>query len=53
MTSKSLGVVDAASNLVEYWSANTYTSYWDPKMLLDPILRTEINKGVMVQNPGY
>lgn len=53
VTSKSLGKVDAANNLEEYWSAVTYASYWDPKMYLDPIYTSEINKGVMVQNPGY
>lgn len=42
-----------AASLVTYWSAVTYSSYWDPKMYLEPFPQGEINKGVIVQNPGY
>lgn len=42
-----------AANLVNYWIAVTYTKFWSPRMFLDPILQSEINKGVAVQNPGY
>jgi len=38
---------------VSYWMANTYVSYWHPKMYLEPFHQTEVNKGIMVQNPGY
>lgn len=40
-------------SLIHYWNANTYISYWNPKMYLEPIPQSEINKGIIVQNPGY
>jgi len=45
--------VDIASNLINYWSAVTFTSYWNPKMFLEPFPIAETNKGNIVQNPGY
>jgi len=39
--------------LVSYWDAVTFTSYWNPKMYLEPIPQQEVNKGIIVQNPGY
>ena len=30
-----------------------YTAVWSPKQYLNPIPQTEINKGYLVQNPGY
>jgi hypothetical protein len=42
-----------AANLVNYWNAVTYTKFWSPRMFMDPIPQSEINKGVAVQNPGY
>jgi hypothetical protein len=42
-----------AANLVNYWNAVTYTKFWSPRMFLDPIPQSEINKGIAVQNPGY
>jgi len=39
--------------LVSYWDTNTYVSYWNPKMYLEPIPQTEVNKGIIHQNPGY
>jgi hypothetical protein len=42
-----------AESLIHYWNANTYTCYWHPKMYLEPIPQSEINKGIIVQNPGY
>jgi len=42
-----------ASHLVSYWSAITYSKYWNARMFLDPILQSEINKQIAVQNPGY
>ena len=42
-----------ATSLVTYWSAITYTSYWNPKMYLEPFPQGEVNKGTITQNPGY
>lgn len=42
-----------AANLVNYWNAVTYTKFWSPRMFLDAIPQSEINKGIAVQNPGY
>ena len=39
--------------LISYWDANSYVSYWNPKMYLEPIPQSEVNKGIIVQNPGY
>ena len=39
--------------LVSYWDALTYVAYWNPKMYLEPIPQSEVNKGIIVQNPGY
>ncbi|MDR0542793.1 MAG: RagB/SusD family nutrient uptake outer membrane protein [Dysgonamonadaceae bacterium] len=39
--------------LISYWDANSYVAYWNPKMYLEPIPQKEVNKGIMVQNPGY
>jgi hypothetical protein len=36
-----------------YYDAGVYTSYWAPKMFLEPIPQSEVNKLVIVQNPGY
>lgn len=43
----------SASALIEYWDANAYVTYWHPKMFLEPFLQEEVNKGIIVQNPGY
>ena len=40
-------------SLVSYWDAVTFTTYWNPKMYLEPIPQQEVNKGIIVQNPGY
>ena len=47
------GSFNLASGLESYWDAVVYTSYWNPKMYLEPIPQSEINKGTLVQNPGY
>ena len=39
--------------LISYWDAVSYTSYWNPKMYLEPIPQSEVNKGIIIQNPGY
>lgn len=36
-----------------YWNANTFRSTWHPRMFLEPFPQYEINKGYIVQNPGY
>jgi len=41
------------ATMVAYWDANTYVAYWNPKMYMEPIPQTEVNKGIIVQNPGY
>ena len=30
-----------------------FNSYWTDAMFLEPFPQTEINKGTLVQNPGY
>lgn len=40
-------------SLMRYWDANTYIGFWHPKMYLEPFPQTEVNKGIIVQNPGY
>lgn len=40
-------------SLLQYWDANTYIGYWHPKMYLEPFPQTEVNKGIIIQNPGY
>jgi len=45
--------IPANFNNKSYWSAVTFTSYWNPKMYLEPFPITEVNKGIIVQNPGY
>jgi len=39
--------------MISYWDAYSYTGYWHPKWFLEPFLQTEVNKGCIVQNPGY
>ncbi len=47
------GTTNFLSNLASYWDANTYIGFWHPKMYLEPFPQSEINKGVITQNPGY
>ena len=42
-----------SGNLISYWDANTWVSYWSPKMYMEPIPQSEVNKKIVVQNPGY
>lgn len=46
-------VVNVLQSLESYWDSNTYVGYWHPKMYLEPFPQTEVNKGTIVQNPGY
>lgn len=40
-------------NLLTYYDQVVFNAYWSPKMYLDPFPQDEINKGVLIQNPGY
>jgi len=51
--SKTGGNYNLPDALISYWDANTYVAYWNPKMYLEPIPQSEVNKGIIVQNPGY
>ncbi len=39
--------------LISYWDAYSYTGYWHPKWFLEPFRQDEVNKGIIIQNPGY
>jgi len=41
------------STLINYYMAKTYTAYWNDKMHLEPFPQSEVNKGAVIQNPGY
>ena len=41
------------SGYSNFYDNVVYTTYWDPKMYLLPIPQAEIDRGVVVQNPGY
>lgn len=41
------------SDMYTYWNAEAYTAYWHPKMFLEPFHQDEVNKGFVIQNPGY
>ena len=43
----------AAKWVETYWDAVAYESFWSDAMFLEPFPQTEINKGTIVQNPGY
>ncbi|WP_423126657.1 RagB/SusD family nutrient uptake outer membrane protein [Gaoshiqia sp. Z1-71] len=47
------GSNNLAVNLESYWDAVSYTAFWSPRMYLEPIPQSEVNKGISVQNPGY
>ena len=49
-TTDGLNTMDA---LISYWDAYSYTGYWHPKWFLEPFRQDEVNKGIIVQNPGY
>lgn len=48
-----IGSLQTMDALVSYWDAYSFTGYWHPKWFLEPFLQTEVNKGIIVQNPGY
>ena len=45
--------VNLATNLISYWNAVAYQAFFLPRMMLEPIPQGEVNKLVVVQNPGY
>ena len=45
--------INLPSNLISYWNAVAYTWIWNPRMMLEPIPQSEVNKLIVVQNPGY
>ncbi|MDE6446065.1 MAG: RagB/SusD family nutrient uptake outer membrane protein [Alistipes sp.] len=47
------GSFNLPEGLESYWDAVAYESTWNPRMYLEPIPQSEINKGMLVQNPGY
>lgn len=47
------GADNTMAALISYWDAYSYTGYWHPKWFLEPFQQTEVNKGIIVQNPGY
>lgn len=42
-----------ASKIVSYWEAEHYVAFWSPAMFLEPFPQNEVNKGNIIQNPGY
>lgn len=38
---------------VNYYDAVVYQAYWAPKMFLEPFPQSEVNKLIIIQNPGY
>lgn len=48
-----VGSLQTMDALVSYWDAYSFTGYWHPKWFLEPFFQTEVNKGIIVQNPGY
>ena len=41
------------SKIDTYWEAEYYVAFWSPTMYLEPFPQTEVNKGLIIQNPGY
>lgn len=41
------------ADILSYTNNNTLSPYWNAKMYLEPIPLSEINKRILVQNPGY
>lgn len=47
------GSISTQYNNTNYQRTLLYTAYWAPKEYLCPFPQTEVNKGIIVQNPGY
>ncbi|MVT08844.1 RagB/SusD family nutrient uptake outer membrane protein [Chitinophaga tropicalis] len=41
------------SGNTDYEEATLYQGFWAPRQYLNPFPQTEINKGTLIQNPGY
>ncbi|MDP4186704.1 MAG: RagB/SusD family nutrient uptake outer membrane protein [Bacteroidota bacterium] len=41
------------TNNVNYYDFVLYQGFWAPKEYLNPFPQSEINKGILIQNPGY
>lgn len=48
-----IGTNNTMDALVSYWDAFAFDQYWHPKMFLEPFNQSEVNKGIIAQNPGY
>ena len=47
------GTNNTMDALISYWDAFAFDQYWHPKMFLEPFNQSEVNKGIIAQNPGY
>lgn len=50
---KQTPIENIGSRLDNYWDAVTYNAFWADYMYLEPFPQSEVNKGFLVQNPGY
>ena len=41
------------STIDTWWETEYYVAFWSPIMYLEPFPQTEVNKGTIIQNPGY
>lgn len=41
------------NNNVDYQDGELYKGFWAPRQFLNPFPQTEVNKGTLIQNPGY
>jgi hypothetical protein len=44
---------NSAGMINTYWDAVTFNSFWADYMYLEPFPLDEVNKGAIIQNPGY
>lgn len=47
------GNISLQYNNTDYQLMVQYNAFWAPKQFLSPFPQTEVNKGVIIQNPGY
>jgi tetratricopeptide (TPR) repeat protein len=47
------GPNDVETDFKKYWKASYAKGFWSPSQYLVPFPAKEINKGYLVQNPGY
>ena len=48
-----INVPQSKEKIKYFWNANTFVSTWNPRMFLEPFPQSEVNKGYIIQNPGY